>query len=57
MVVVEEHLTLLGKITKEQLRFLPNQSTVFTQDPSFPPSPALASLEHLPTLGSATRLL
>ena len=43
MVVVEEYLTLLGKITKEQLRFLPNQSTVFTQDPSFPPSPALAS--------------
>ena len=40
MVVVEEHLTLLGKITKEQLRFLPNQSTVFTQDPSFPPHPS-----------------
>ena len=57
MVVVEEHLTLLGKITKEQLRFLPNQSTVFTQDPSFPPPPALASMVHLPTLGSATRLL
>ena len=56
MVVVEEHLALLGKITKQQLRFLHNQSTVFTQDPSFPPSAALASMEQLPTLGSTTRL-
>lgn len=30
MVVVEEHLALLGKIAKQQLRFLHNQCTVFS---------------------------